>query len=106
MQVGSTSATGAPTGGTQNKASLEKAAQQFEAIFLRQMMGAMRSASLGEGIADSSATGQFRDMADARTADSMASRGTLGIAEMLMRQFGAKAGAAVPSTNPAADKSG
>jgi len=90
MQIGATSTTGSPTGGTQNKAALEKAAQQFEAIFLRQMMGAMRSASLAEGISDSSATDQFRDMADARTADSMATKGTLGIAEMLMHQFGAK----------------
>src|SRR3546814_1752378 len=90
MQIGATSGTAAQTGSAQNKAGLEKAAQQFEAIFLRQMMGAMRSASLAEGISDSSATDQFRDMADARTADSMASRGTLGIAEMLMRQFGGR----------------
>ena len=99
---GTSTATGQP-GGTQNKAALEKAAQQFEAIFLRQMMGAMRSASLAEGISDSSATDQFRDMADARTADSMANRGTLGIAEMLMRQFGAKVGAKVGAPAPAAD---
>lgn len=106
MQIGATSTTGSPTGGTQNKAALEKAAQQFEAIFLRQMMGAMRSASLAEGISDSSATDQFRDMADARTADSMATKGTLGIAEMLMHQFGAKAGASIgAAAAPAEDKS-
>lgn len=111
MQVNSTSTTAATTetraGGTQNKASLEKAAQQFEAIFLRQMMGAMRSASLAEGISDSSATDQFRDMADARTADSMATKGTLGIAEMLMHQFGAKvspSAPAGPASPAAADK--
>ncbi|WP_022683791.1 rod-binding protein [Sphingobium bisphenolivorans] len=90
MQVNAVSSTGTPAGGATDKATLAKAAQQFEAIFLRQMMGAMRSASLAEGISDSSATDQFRDMADARTADSMAGKGTLGIAEMLMRQFGAK----------------
>lgn len=106
MQIGATSTTGSPTGGTQNKAALEKAAQQFEAIFLRQMMGAMRSASLAEGINDSSATDQFRDMADARTADSMATKGTLGIAEMLMHQFGAKAGTSIgAAATPARDKS-
>lgn len=90
MQISSISATAAQAGGSAGKAGLEKAAQQFEAIFLRQMMGAMRSASLNEGMFDSSATDQFRDMADARTADSMAAVGTLGIAEMLMHQFGAK----------------
>ncbi|KEQ54292.1 rod-binding protein [Sphingobium chlorophenolicum] len=98
MQIGATTGTAAQPGSAPNKASLEKAAQQFEAIFLRQMMGAMRSASLAEGISDSSATDQFRDMADARTADSMASRGTLGIAEMLMHQFGAKPGASAPAS--------
>lgn len=70
------------------KAQLQKVAQQFEAVFLRQMIGAMRSASLAEGITDSSATQQFQDMADARTADAMAGKGAMGIAELLIRQFG------------------
>lgn len=91
MQVTTTpSATAASSAGTANKAALEKAAQQFEAIFLRQMIGAMRSASLAEGISDSSATQQFQDMADARTADAMAGKGAMGIAELLMKQFGAR----------------
>ncbi len=89
MQV-STVSTGAAQPATANKASLEKTAQQFEAIFLRQMIGAMRSSSMGEGITDSSATEQFRDMADARTADSMATKGSLGIAELLLKQFGGR----------------
>lgn len=93
---GATAGLSAPVAGSE-RARLGEAAKQFEAIFLRQMMGAMRSASLAEGISDSSATDQFRDMADARTADSMASRGTLGIAEMLMRQFGTKVGAPAPA---------
>lgn len=82
-----------------NKATLEKTAQQFEAIFLRQMIGAMRSSSMGEGITDSSATQQFRDMADARTADSMATKGSLGIAELLVKQFG---GRMAPAASPPA----
>lgn len=95
MQIGET-ATGR-TAGTATAAtpardpSLEKAAKAFEAIFLRQMIGAMRSSSLSDGIFDSSATEQFRDMADARTADQMAQTGKFGIAELLIRQFGAKA---------------
>ncbi|MET0248940.1 MAG: rod-binding protein [Sphingobium sp.] len=90
MQISSVSATSAPVAASNDKASLGKAAQQFEAIFLRQMIGAMRSASLAEGITDSSASDQFRDMADARTADSMAQTGSLGIADMLRRQFEAR----------------
>ena len=90
MQVNATTSTASPTAGGANRADLAKAAEQFEAIFLRQMMGAMRSASLSEGLTDSSATDQFRDMADARTADSMAKTGSLGIAELLLSQFGGK----------------
>ncbi|MGE4430628.1 MAG: rod-binding protein [Sphingobium sp.] len=65
-----------------------KVAQQFEAIFLRQMIGSMRSSTLAEGMFDTSASDQFRDMADARTADAMSQTGGLGIADMLMKQFG------------------
>ena len=70
------------------KAELQQAATAFEAIFMRQMIGAMRSASLAEGLTDSGVTEQFRDMADARTADSMAESGGFGIAQLLMRQLG------------------
>lgn len=85
-----------------DQAGLKKAAQQFEAIFLRQMISSMRSASLGEDMLGSTAGDQFRDMADARTADSMAEKGSLGIAEMLMRQFGAKEAAVAQPTPPKA----
>nr|AIA92928.1 CAZy families GH73 protein [uncultured Idiomarina sp.] len=99
MQISAVSnATAQATGGA-SKADLEKAAKQFEAIFLRQMIGAMRSASLAEGLTDSSATDQFRDMADARTADSMAEKGSLGIAELLLQQFGGNNAAAQPATH-------
>ncbi|SNS84294.1 flagellar protein FlgJ [Sphingomonas laterariae] len=73
-----------------DQAGLKKAAQAFEAVFLRQMISSMRSASLGEDILGSTAGDQFRDMADARTADSMAEKGALGIAEMLLTQFAPK----------------
>ncbi|MBV9840461.1 MAG: rod-binding protein [Sphingomonadaceae bacterium] len=91
-----------------NSAKLKSAAQAFEAVFLRQMIGSMREASLGDGIFDSDASKQFQDMADSKTADAMAQHGVLGIAQMLEKQLahaagavedGAKAGAA----NQAAD---
>lgn len=66
---------------------LKGAAQQFEAVFLRQMISSMRSASLGEDILGNDGSKQFRDMADANTADQMAKRGTLGVADMLLKQF-------------------
>lgn len=87
MQISTTTSSTASGTSQPGQAALNKVAQQFEAVFLRQMIGAMRSASLAEGITDSSATEQFRDMADARTADAMASKGAMGIAELLIQQF-------------------
>ena len=81
------------SGRTDKTAELKAAAQAFEAVFVRQMIGSMRQAHLGEDILGSSATDQFRDLSDAKLADSMAEKGSLGIAEMLLKQFGAKAGA-------------
>lgn len=77
--------------------SLKKAAQQFEAIFLRQMISSMRSASLGDDLFGSSASEQFRDMTDARTADSMAEKGGFGVADLLIKQFQARVGQADPA---------
>jgi len=102
MQISTISGAQAQTGGANSKAALQTAAQQFEAIFLRQMIGGMRSQSLGDGLFDSSASAQFRDMADARTADAMADKGSLGIAQMLLQQFGDKTPPVAPDgPNPA-----
>ena len=86
MQINAISQGVQPNASTE-KAQLKEVAKQFEAIFLRQMIGTMRQSGGGEGIFDSSATEQFRDMSDARTADTMAEKGALGIAEMLLRQY-------------------
>ena len=72
--------------------ALKKAAEHFEAIFVRQMIGSMRQAKLTDDPLDSSATDNFQELADARTADSIASGGHLGLAEMIERQLAAKPG--------------
>lgn len=85
-----TSATGgAALPGSKAPANIASVAKQFEAVFVRQMIGSMRQASLSDGLFDSSAEDQFRDMGDAKLADSMAGKG-FGIAEMLTRQLGGK----------------
>ena len=71
---------------------LQQAAQAFEAIFLRQMIGSMRQARLAEDMFGSAATDQFRDMADAQLADNMSRQGSFGIAELLMAQFNQNGG--------------
>jgi len=84
---------------------LKEAAKQFEAVFLRQIIKSMRSASGsdGDGLFDSSSTQQFRDMSDAKLADQMAAKGTLHIADMLVKQYGARlSGAAKTATAGAA----
>jgi flagellar protein FlgJ len=104
----STPVSSATTGASKADAKLKTVAKQFEAVFLRQMIGSMRSASLSDGMFDSSATQQFRDMSDSRLADSMADKSVLHVAELLVKQFGATisggataAGNAAPATGSA-----
>jgi len=80
----------APFATSPEMAKLKKAAHAFEAVFLRQMIGSMRSAGLGDGIFDSEATQQFQEMSDAKTADVMAEKGAFGIADLLVKQYGAR----------------
>lgn len=69
---------------------LRKAAQGFEAVFLRQVIGSMRQAKLADDIMGSSATDTYRELADRQLADSMAARGSMGIAAMVEVQFAKK----------------
>lgn len=71
--------------------ALKQAAQGFEALLLRQMIGSMRQARLAEDILGSSASDTYRDMADRQLAETMAKQGTLGIAPMVEAQFAGKA---------------
>lgn len=70
---------------------LRKAAEAFEAVILRQLMSSMRQAKLGDDIFGSSATDNFREMADAKTADSMAALRQFGIADMVEAQLKGRA---------------
>ncbi|QTD56499.1 rod-binding protein [Parasphingorhabdus cellanae] len=66
---------------------LKQAAQAFEAIFVRNMIGAMRSANLGEDLMGNNGSDQFRTMMDDRIADQMAEHDGLGIADILIAQW-------------------
>ena len=81
MIISATPAAAAPAPST----AIKETAEQFEAIFLRQMIAAMRSPSLGEDLFGSDSSNQFRDMSDARLADSMA--GQFGIAKLIEKQI-------------------
>lgn len=93
--VSQTPASGAPAtavGNDRQQTQMRQAAQAFEAIFLRQMLGSMRQAKLADDVFGSSATDQFRDMADGELANSMARQGGFGIADMLVNQFTRRGG--------------
>lgn len=92
MPISSASPTAAPAGG--GDGGLRKAAEAFEAVILRQLLASMRQAKLGDDIFGSSATDNFREMADAKTADSMAAMRQFGIADMVERQFRSRLGSA------------
>lgn len=66
---------------------IRKAAESFEAIILRQLLASMRKAKLSEDVFGSSATENFREMADARTADTLSNMRQFGIADMVERQL-------------------
>ncbi len=85
----SRAATPASAGAVDPKqAELRKAAEAFEAVFLRQVIGSMRQAKLADDLFGSAATDQFRDLADGKLADNMAEQGSFGIADLLLQQFG------------------
>ncbi|MHB9880243.1 rod-binding protein [Pacificimonas sp. ICDLI1SI03] len=81
-------------------AKLKDAAADFEAIFARQMISAMRSASLGDGVLDSNASGTFRDQFDGAVADIMGGRGALGLGDALVRSVDRTRGDGAPATAP------
>jgi peptidoglycan hydrolase FlgJ len=66
---------------------LRKAAEAFEAVILRQLIGSMRQAKLADEMFGSNATSQFRELADARTAESMATMHQFGIAALVEKQL-------------------
>lgn len=70
------------------KPDLKAAAQRFEAVFLREVISTMRKGKLADEMFGSSATDNFREMADARTADAMAKMGAFGIANLVEKQLG------------------
>ena len=92
--IGAPAASAAPAGAGSGDGGLRKAAESFEAVILRQLLSSMRQAKPGDDIFGSSATDNFREMADAKTADSIASMRQFGIADMVEAQFRARVGGA------------
>lgn len=99
-----------PTGGVSNdtsrlasKDNLEAAGQRFEAIFTSMMLKSMRAAKLGDGLFDSKAQEQFRDMQDDKLAQSMAAHAPMGIGKA-MTAFLSRAASATEAAAAEPDK--
>ena len=89
----------ASTPQTADRAQLRKAAQGFEAIFVRQMLSAARAASLGgdDALFGGQAQETFAAMRDERFAEIAAKTGAFGLAKQLETQLARLLPAAAPA---------
>ncbi len=70
-----------------DKESLRKVAGQFEALFIQMMLKSMRDANLGEGIMDSEHVKTYQSMYDQQIALDLSRSGSLGLADLMVRQL-------------------
>ena len=68
-------------------ADLQAAAEQFEALFIHQLLKQARSAKLAEDILGSEAADTYTEMLDQERAKQLSAQMDLGIAEALVKQF-------------------
>ena len=68
--------------------SLEDIAQEFESIFINQMLKSARSAKLADGLMDNDAFETYQGLLDQEYSKMIAKNHNFGIAEGLIRQFG------------------
>ena len=84
-------------------AEAHKVAQQFEAIFLRQLMGALEKSG-GLGNSSKGGAGVFRSMMVTALADSTAEGGGIGLADVVFKAMLPPSTAAAPAATPPAAK--
>ena len=72
----------------QNKEGIRAAAQEFEAIFIKQMYKEMRNTITDGGLIEKgNADAIYNDMQDMEAAKMTAERGGIGLADMMMQQL-------------------
>ena len=67
---------------------LQSAAEQFEAMFIQQLLKQARSAKLADDILGSEAGDTYSEMLDQERAKQLSTQIDLGIADALVKQFG------------------
>ena len=73
---------------TNNVDQLSDVADQFEAIFINQILKQSREIKLSEDLFGSSATKTYEQLLDRETSENVANRVNVGIADALVRQLG------------------
>ncbi len=68
-------------------AALEDVAEQFESIFLQQMLKSMRDATVKSGLFESSQMETYQSMADQQLAVQLSEQGGIGLARMMVEQM-------------------
>lgn len=74
--------------GQNSEQALEKAARQFEGLFVQMMLKSMREAGQGEGLLDNDQSNLYRDMYDKQLSLHLTEQGEgLGLAKMMIQQL-------------------
>lgn len=73
--------------GQERKEDLKAVAEQFEAIFVEQLLKAARQSTLADGLFDNEEVETYRDMLDKEYAKSIATNTSLGIASAIETKF-------------------
>ncbi|KRA82862.1 rod-binding protein [Altererythrobacter sp. Root672] len=90
VQLGTTALSAA----NPERARLKEVAQQFEAIFVRQMLSAARSTDFGgDELFGSAGEETFQEMRDSQFADVASQTGTIGFAASIEKQLAQHLGA-------------
>ena len=70
-----------------NNQDLRNVAEQFESIFVHQMLKQARQSKLAEGVFSSEAQDTFNNMLDVEYSQILSKKNNFGIAEALIKQF-------------------
>lgn len=78
--------------------AIKKVAQQFEALFLNNILKQMRSAKLADSIFDSDQSKTYNEMYDQQLAQHLAGKPGVGLADLIVKQLSPKAANPQPQT--------
>lgn len=89
-------------GGITDAKKLHEVAQQFEAIFVRQMLAESRKSNLGDQLLSGQGTDTFREMQEQTIATATTKSGGLGFAKMIEKKLASQLNIGSPATTTGA----